>query len=175
MATVRRAVPGDLPRILELQRKNLDRNLSPAEASSQGFVTVEHTPEALSRMHAIEPAIVASEGETLCAYALVMPAECRGLVPELQPMFQRLEELRAEGFYVMGQICIDRPSRGSGLFDRLYAAHRQHLSGRYQRVVTEVATRNTRSMRAHARVGFRELLRYRDETDEWSLVAWDWS
>ena len=175
MATVRRAEPGDLPRILELQRRNLDRSVSPGEASAQGFVTVEHTPEALFGMHALEPSIVASEGEALCGYALVMPVECRDLVPELRPMFERLEGLGCGRFYVMGQICIDRPSRGSGLFDRLYAAHRQHLSGRYQRVVTEVATRNTRSMRAHARVGFRELLRYRDETDEWSLVAWDWS
>lgn len=175
MATVRRAEQGDLPRILELQRKNLDRSVSPEEASSQGFVTVEHTLEALSRMHALEPGIVASEGEALCAYALVMPVECRDLVPELRPMFQRLEGLGCGRFYVMGQICIDRAFRGSGLFDRLYAAHRQHFSGRFDRVVTEVATRNTRSMRAHERVGFREILRYRDAIDEWSVVAWDWT
>ena len=40
------------------------------------------------------------------------------------------------------------------LFDQLYAAHRQHLSGRYDCCITEVATRNGRSMSAHLRVGF---------------------
>ena len=54
----------------------------------------------------------------------------------------------------MGQICIDKPWRGRGLFDQLYAAHRQHLSGRYDCCITEVATRNGRSMSAHLRVGF---------------------
>jgi RimJ/RimL family protein N-acetyltransferase len=41
-------------------------------------------------------------------------------------------------------------------------------------VATEVATRNTRSMRAHERVGFTVLERYRDATDEWALLRWDW-
>jgi predicted GNAT superfamily acetyltransferase len=77
-------------------------------------------------------------------------------------------------FYVMGQICVASRYRGRGVFDLLYGAHREHLRGRFDSVVTEVATRNPRSLRAHGRVGFEELERYRDATDEWALLIWCW-
>ncbi|MGZ6124473.1 MAG: GNAT family N-acetyltransferase [Myxococcales bacterium] len=167
----------ELERILELQRKNLARSLGPEEIAAQGFVTVEHTLDVLRRMHAIAPSIVARDGEELAGYALVMPAECRAFVPILAPMFQRLESLRLfrERFYVMGQICVAHAWRGKGVFDLLYRAHRHHLRSFYDCSITEVATRNRRSMRAHERVGFTVIDRYRDATDEWALLRWNWS
>lgn len=164
----------ELGQILALQRENLARHLSRDEVASQGFVTVEHDLEVLRRMHALAPSIVAVEGDALAGYALVMPAECRGFVPILEPMFARLDALGVERYYVMGQICVARAFRGTGVFDALYRAHREALSARYDRVVTEIATRNGRSMRAHERVGFTLLERYRDATDEWALVEWNW-
>ena len=128
-------------------------------------------------MHALAPSIVAREGANLAGYALVMPVQCRSLIPILEPMFQRLESLGMLGqrFYVMGQICVGKPWRGKGVFDLLYQAHRRHLRATFDCSVTEVATRNTRSMRAHQRVGFTVIDRYRDATDEWALLRWDWS
>ena len=169
----------DLQRILALQRENLARNVDAEEARAQGFVTVEHTLEILERMHAMQPSIVAVDDEaggdaSLAGYALVMPVECRTFVPILEPMFARLDALGTERYYVMGQVCVARPFRGRGVFDALYRAHRDALSGRYDRVVTEIATRNTRSMRAHERVGFTLLERYRDAIDDWALVEWIW-
>jgi len=167
---------GELQQILDLQRRNLARNLSERELAEQGFVTVEHTLEVLRRMHALVPSIVAKDGPELAGYALVMPVECRSFIPVLEPMFQRLEALGTyrRRFYVMGQICVASPYRGQGVFDLLYRTHREHLSGRFDSVVTEVATRNSRSLRAHQRVGFEELERYRDATDEWVLLIWRW-
>jgi ribosomal protein S18 acetylase RimI-like enzyme len=167
----------ELEQILELQRGNLARNLTPEQIAAQGFVTVEHTLDLLKRMHAIAPSIVATDGEALAGYALVMPVECRSFVPILAPMFERLEALGLfrERFYVMGQICVAGRWRGQGVFDLLYDAHRRHLRASYDCTVTEVATRNERSMRAHARVGFAVIDRYRDATDEWALLRWDWS
>jgi RimJ/RimL family protein N-acetyltransferase len=167
----------DLEQILELQQANLARSLSPEEVAQQGFVTVEHTLEVLRRMHALAPSIIAVDGEKLAGYALVMPVECREFIPLLVPMFQRLDALGTsrERYYVMGQICIGKPWRGQGVFDLLYRAHRQYLKAAYDSVITEVATRNTRSMRAHERVGFAVIERYRDPTDEWALLRWDWA
>ena len=165
----------ELDQILALQRRNLARSLDAEEVASQGFVTVEHTPDILRRMHAISPSLVAIDGSTLAGYALVMPPECRAFVPVLLPMFERLDRLGARDYYIMGQICIDKPYRGQGLFDRLYAAHREHLSRQYRSCITEVATRNVRSMKAHLRVGFTVIERYRDATDDWALVEWRWS
>lgn len=166
---------GELQQILDLQQKNLARNLPPAEVASQGFVTVEHTLDVLRRMHALSPSIVAREGDALAGYALVMPVECRVFIPVLIPMFERLDALNVERYYVMGQVCVAKEFRGQGVFDLLYQAHRKHLRAAYDRVVTEVATRNTRSMRAHERVGFTLLERFRDATDEWALLGWDWT
>jgi predicted GNAT superfamily acetyltransferase len=167
----------ELEEILTLQRQNLARNLTLEQVASQGFVTVEHTLEVLRQMHAIAPSIVARDSGTLAGYALVMPAECRSFIPILEPMFQRLEALGLyrERFYVMGQICVAAGWRGRGVFDLLYRAHRHHLRDSFHSTVTEVATRNARSMRAHARVGFTVIDRYRDATDEWALLRWDWS
>ncbi|AKF81084.1 Acetyltransferase (GNAT) family protein [Myxococcus fulvus] len=174
--------PSELPRILELQRRNLKQVLEDDEMRSQGFVTVEHDVTALERMHALAPSIVAHHGDDLVAYALTMPRECRALMPLLVPMFDLLDTLEYRGralreqrFYVMGQVCVDKAHRGKGLFDQLYAKHRELYRERFDLLVTEVSARNTRSLRAHERVGFRTLHTYRDATDEWAVVAWDWS
>jgi ribosomal protein S18 acetylase RimI-like enzyme len=166
----------ELQQILELQRRNLPWSLSEQEMAESGFVTVEHTLDVLRRMHALAPSIVAKDGDELAGYALVMPVECRSFVPILEPMFQRLEGLGMfrRRFYVMGQICVAGPYRGRGVFDQLYRAHREHLCRRFDAVATEVSVRNTRSLRAHLRVGFEELERYRDATDEWVVLVWNW-
>jgi GNAT superfamily N-acetyltransferase len=164
----------ELTAILELQRANHAVNVSAAEAAEQGFVTVAHDLALLEQMHAIAPSIAAFDRGELAGYALVMPIECRALVPVLVPMFDRLDALGVRRYYIMGQICISKSYRGRGVFDALYAGHRAELASRYARCVTEIATRNTRSMRAHERVGFRIIDTYRDATDEWALVSWDW-
>jgi len=173
-----RPVAGDaeLAQILELQRRNLPRNLDEREIAEYGFVTVEHTLDVLRRMHALAPSIVAKDEGELAGYALVMPVECRSFIPVLQPMFQRLEALGTsrQRFFVMGQICVAKPYRGRGVFDLLYRTHRELLRDRFDSVVTEVSVRNGRSLRAHQRVGFEELERYRDATDEWVLLIWNW-
>jgi GNAT superfamily N-acetyltransferase len=168
----------ELEEILELQRANLPRSLGEQEKAENGFVTVEHTLDVLRRMHALQPSIVAKHQHHLAGYALVMPVETRVFVPVLAPMFERLDanaRLTDTRYYVMGQICVAKPYRGQGVFDALYAAHRDHLRHRYDACVTEISVRNPRSLRAHQRVGFQELERYRDATDEWVVVIWRWA
>lgn len=181
----------DLRGILALQQQNLARNISAAEAVAQGFVTVAHTLESLEAMHALAPSIVAravgqpgtsSTGGDVVGYALAMPVEARALVPILEPMFQKLSALSWRGrplssvrYYVMGQVCVAKAFRGQGVFDALYRGHERAYCERFELIVTEIATRNTRSLRAHERVGFEPLSSYRDETDEWLIVGWGWS
>jgi len=74
----------------------------------------------------------------------------------------------------MGQVCVAAPYRGKGVFDLLYNQHKAAFSHKYDFVITDIATRNTRSMRAHARIGFKKIHTYRDELDEWDTVLWDW-
>lgn len=171
----------ELTQILALQAANSKSALSPAEQAAEGFVTVQHTLELLQLLHQEEPSVIAVDGTTVVGYALVMPVACRNLIPVLEPMFAVLDTIRYNEtdlkklrYYVMGQICIDRAYRGKGIFRGLYEQHRQALSNQYALVVTEIATRNTRSMQAHAAVGFQTIHEYQDATDHWAVVAWDW-
>lgn len=169
----------ELEEILALQQLNLRGRVSAEEEREQGFVTVAHTSELLRKMHTFAPSIIAREGPALAGYALVMTQDARPLIPILEPMFAQLEDLTYRGhpirdlrFYVMGQVCVAREARGRGVFDALYEGHRKFCADRFDLVVTEVATRNTRSMRAHERVGFEVIHTYRDATDDWAVIAW---
>lgn len=171
---------GDLEDIVALQRAN-HRDHVPADvARAQGFVTAAHTVAMLEAMHALAPSVIARAGAELAGYALVMPVEARAIVPILDPMFRVLETLTWRGrplaeqaYYVMGQICVAEAYRGQGVVPAMYREHRAQYAGRYRACVTEIATRNTRSMRAHERVGFETIHVYADATDEWAVVAWD--
>jgi L-amino acid N-acyltransferase YncA len=171
----------DLQDILSLQRENHRDHVSPGDAEREGFVTVAHTLEALEQMHALAPSVVAREGDALAGYALTMPLEARDAAPVLAPMFAQFDALSWQGrplsasrYYVMGQVCVARAFRGQGVFDALYRGHREAYAPRFDFIVTEIATRNARSMRAHARVGFQVISTYRDALDEWAVVLWDW-
>ncbi|QSQ22017.1 GNAT family N-acetyltransferase [Pyxidicoccus parkwayensis] len=168
----------ELQQILHLQAANLRDHVSSEQAKREGFVTVAHTLDVLEQMHALAPSVIAKDGDTLAGYALVMPVEARAFVPILEPMFQLFETLSWRGrslgdyrYYVMGQICVAEAYRGQGVFDALYRQHRESYGTRFDCTVTEVATRNTRSMRAHTRAGFEVLKTYRDDTDEWAVIA----
>jgi ribosomal protein S18 acetylase RimI-like enzyme len=171
----------ELTDIIGLQKKYLLSNTDPDEMKSQGFLTVQHTPELLQQMHSLAPSIIIKDDNDVVAYALVMLRECRNLIPVLMPMFNTLEVLQWNrkalseySFYVMGQICVDKEYRGQGLFDMLYHKHREVYRPEYDFIITEVATRNTRSMRAHERVGFKTIHTYTDELDHWAVVLWNW-
>jgi RimJ/RimL family protein N-acetyltransferase len=70
---------------------------------------------------------------------------------------------------------VARDYRGQGVFDACYRAYKSFFEKKYQFAVTEISTKNLRSVRAHTRIGFREVHRYMaPEQGEWSVVLWDW-
>ncbi|MCB0630741.1 MAG: GNAT family N-acetyltransferase [Saprospiraceae bacterium] len=171
----------DIRQILELQQVNLPANISDDELREQGFVTVQHTENLLQEMNAAEPQIIARDEDRVVGYALVMLSSFRERVPVLIPMFELLDSLAygektlsEYNYYTVGQVCVAKSHRGQGVFDGMYRQHREQMSGRYDFVVTEVATRNQRSLRAHARVGFKTIHRYTaPDGEEWDIILWD--
>ncbi|MDO9375907.1 MAG: GNAT family N-acetyltransferase [Ferruginibacter sp.] len=172
----------DLTGILELQQKNLVKNISPEEASSQGYVSVVHSFEDLKKLNDEEPHQVVQSGSAIVGYILAMTKKAKTDIPLLIPMFGLFDELMFRGkpvstfnYMVVGQVCIDTGFRGTGLFDECYQAYKKRLSTKYSFAVTAIATSNTRSARAHERMGFSELHRFTDPAGvEWSVVVWDW-
>ena len=171
----------ELQQILKLQEENLLNNIDNAEMQSQGFVTLHHSIAILKKMHSLAPSVIIKDNDKVIAYALTMLRECRQLVPDLEPMFSLLDKLiwknkplNDYSFYVMGQICIAKPYRGQGLFDELYSHHKKIYQPQFDLFITEISTRNQRSIRAHERVGFETIHTHQDELDEWAVVGWDW-
>lgn len=171
----------EVRQILDLQEKNLAMSLSPETMASQGFVTVRHDPTVLQRMNEATPAVIAKNGGQLAGYALAMPREFAPDVPILLPMFEMLSALSWRGkslrdnprWFVMGQICVAEGYRGAGVFDGLYLKMKEVYRQKYDFIVTEVAERNTRSMRAHERVGFQTMHTYPDEIagEIWRVIV----
>ena len=173
---------GELQQILILQEENLVQHIDEKELQSQGFVTLRHNLNILQQMHSLAPTVIIKDGDKVVAYALTMLPECRQLMPDLEPMFSLLDKLswngqplNAHSFYVMGQVCIAKQYRGQGLFDELYRYHKKIYQPQFDLFITEIATRNHRSIRAHERVGFKTIHTHRDELDEWAVVGWDWN
>jgi hypothetical protein len=175
----------EVSEILELQVRNHPSALTAETIASDGFVTVRHDMSVLGRMNVVTPAVIAKAGARVVGYALVMPREFAAGVPILCPLFDRLDTLSWKGvplrsnprWFVMGQICIADGYRGIGIFDGLYRAMAETYSDRFDFTVTEVAARNPRSLRAHARVGFRPVQVYPDATtgEEWHVIALDFA
>ena len=173
--------PEEVRQILDLQKINLAASLSAETMASQGFVTVQHVPAVLQRMNDAAPAVIAKDGDSVVGYALVMPREFAPEVPILLPMFEMLDNLSWKNkplrdnprWFVMGQICVAEGYRGKGIFDGLYLKMKEVYRPQYDFTVTEVAERNTRSMRAHERVGFQTLHTYSDEKagEVWRVVV----
>lgn len=172
----------ELRQILELQRANVEENLDPETVAREGFVYVRHDLSLLRDMNLAEPQVVAICDGRVVGYALVMTLAFEERIPALAPMCALLHRLEHAGrplkdcrYFIIGQVCVAQPFRGQGVFDGLYRRMRELYAARYDLVVTEVACRNTRSSRAHQRVGFELLLRYRDPAGEdWEVIAWAW-
>lgn len=172
---------GELEQILLLQKENLLQNINEKERQSQGFVTLQHTLAILKQLHGLAPSVIIKQNEKVVGYALTMLKECRQLMPDLEAMFSIFDRLHWKNrplndyrFYVMGQVCVAKNSRGKGLVEMLYQHHKKIYQPKFELLITEIATRNVRSLRAHEKVGFRTVHTHVDELDKWRIVGWDW-
>lgn len=173
----------DLQGILTLQQQNLSRNLPLQIQREQGFVTLQYTLDQMQQMHELGPSVIAKDGDQVVGYAITAMPGARAFIPELETLFAMLETIQYEGkplsehaHYVVGQVCVAAGYRGQGIFDKLYQHHRAIYSNQFRLFITDISARNTRSLRAHERVGFRAIHNFfePDAGEEWALVVWDW-
>lgn len=172
----------ELEQILVVQESNQPHNISAEQLASDGFVTVRHNLSLLRSMNESAPQVIAKDGSKVVGYALVMLQSFQDLIPVLKPMFVTLNTISyrqrpipSYSYYVMGQVCVAEGYRGKGIFDGMYHKHRELYAGKFDLCITEIASRNPRSLRAHQRVGFKTIHTFTDVTDTWDIVAWDWT
>jgi ribosomal protein S18 acetylase RimI-like enzyme len=172
----------DLQGIIELQRDNLPVNLTHDIILKEGFVTVVHNLHDLQEMNAVEQHVICKGNEKIIAYLLAMTAAAQHDIPVLIPMFNLFRTILYHGkpvadhnYIVVGQVCVDKNYRGQGILDKCYDTYRNRFENKYDFAITEIATRNTRSIKAHQRIGFTEIYRYTSpDSEEWSIVVWQW-
>ena len=172
----------ELQQILDLQESNLSITVTQEEAQEQGFVTVHHNMEILSAMNQKYQHVIAKDGDQVVGYALVMLQEFSDEISVLSPMFTKINTLFFKNqaltdlsYFVMGQVCVAKGYRGQGVFNGLYQQMKKEMGSLFDCIVTEIATRNTRSMRAHEKIGFEVVDIFSTEKEEWAIVAWDWT
>jgi L-amino acid N-acyltransferase YncA len=172
----------DLEGILSLQHENLSTNLSQEEKDKQGFVTIQHNLEQLQSMHSVAPHVLAIENDQVVGYVLAMTLASREVVPLMVPLFENFDQseigdkkVTDYNPMVVGQVCVGKSQRGTGLFDKLYTEYREQYASTHDFAITSVALSNYRSLAAHQRVGFKILHTFQDSLHPWAIVCWDWN
>jgi hypothetical protein len=167
--------------VKDLQTANLKRNLTAEEICAQGFVSAEYTLDFLERMHAAGPSIIAVDGDAVVGYALVADASIcadHDLLGDMANVIDRTTYkgrlLKGARYVVMGQLCVARSHRRTGLVKRMYQHYRQTLAGQYDYLITDIARDNPGSLNAHLKSGFQVISTLSYAGVEWDLVLWDW-
>lgn len=161
-----------LEQILALQQRNLPKSLSTEEKEKEGFLTVEHSLGFLKEMNDECPHIIALEHGRVIGYALCMHPKFASSIEVLKPMFHEINKLTQNNcnYMVMGQICIAKEHRSKGIFKGLYTNMKEKLPKGFDTIITEVDTKNKRSLNAHIALGFTELKKYASEGKDWHLI-----
>src|SRR5436305_1769286 len=154
----------ELQEIIQLSYQNLRAKISEEEKKSQGFVSWNYSFELLHKLNVQHPHVIVKDNDKVIGYALVALREARSFHPALEQMITDLEPLVYEGkklsaykYYIMGQVCVDKAYRGKGIIEMLYQKHKALFEKDFDFVVTEISILNSRSIRAHEKIGFRTI------------------
>ena len=173
--------PKELEQIQELNHQNLKANLSPNEQLEEGFVSWPYPLKLLEEMNRLAPSIIVKQEDEVVGYALVTLVEASAFHEDLKLMLANIKAVHYKGrplaqykFYLMGQVCIKKGFRGKGVFNLLYQEHKKVYGKDYELLVTEISAKNKRSLKAHEKMGFETIHKYKIDDDEWIVVAWNW-
>ncbi|MBS1996428.1 MAG: GNAT family N-acetyltransferase [Cyanobacteria bacterium SZAS LIN-2] len=169
----RRAQTQDLNALVVLQNKN-SIMLDAALDTSEGFLSSAFTAEDFAAINNDAAIIVCvdeqsdREGGRLLGFVCASTPAFNQRAGLPAAMLARFEQINFAGgkmadrpCVITGPVCVDKESRGSGIFSRLYQALFQQLSelypGRFELAVALVSTSNPRSLAAHKKIGMVEV------------------
>lgn len=165
----------ELQEIKVLQQQNLKKHLSLEEQKKEGFVSIEYPFEVLKKMNEGCAHCIAKKNNKIVGYALSTTPAFKEEIPFLTSMFQQIEDaLETQAmpinYIAMGQICIDKPMRGKGVFKGLYQYMHDQMKPHFDAIITEVAAENIRSFEAHTSVGFQLLKKHIVNNALWKII-----
>lgn len=139
------ATADDIPGILALQEPNLPNN--------GGGLSVRQNAEWFKRTMLEMPLIVARRDGKIVGYVVATTLAAKSHVAIVQAMLRSFPA--PPNCYAYGPVCVAATERGKGLAGLLCEELRTHLSGRP--AMTFVRADNIPSLRAHRKMGMREL------------------
>jgi ribosomal protein S18 acetylase RimI-like enzyme len=165
--------------VLALQQANLRKNITEAEAESQGFLMAEYDLKFLELLQTSSPGIIAKDEEKVVGYSLVAVPETARQHPLLADLVGHLDRCTFQGkpvenYAIVAQLCVAKDCRGLDLVQQLYGAFRDHYAATYTYCVTDVAQENVRSLKAHQKRGFQVIDTLNFGGIAWDIVLWDW-
>lgn len=167
----------DLQGILDLQHKNLVDHLTDSE-KTEGFLSVEFTKEQFETMNAETGIIVCKNNGIIYGYlctsspefnlSFELPAAMIALYPQFYYKDKTLDQYRS---IVAGPWCIERDSRGKGIFVNMWNALNKILMKDIELITTFVSIHNARSLYAAKKVGMEEITVFEFNKKEFCLLA----
>ena len=142
------ATRDDIAGMLDLQEQNLRER--------GGALSVRFTPEWFEAALGDMPVLVARKAGQVVGYLVSSSAAAQRHVPIIAAMLQAYPG--APDAYLYGPICIAQSERGQDLAAALMSALGARLPNREG--ITFIRRDNTRSMRAHAKIGMRQVAEF---------------
>ena len=155
-----RATPEDIGGILDLQKRN--------QPESGGTLSARLPREWLEAAVADMPVIVARKEGRVVGYLISASRQAYAGVPVVEAML-RAYPGAAPDAYVYGPVCVAEEARGRGLAAAMFAALRARLPGREG--VLFIRRDNAASLRAHERMGMREVAAVSNGGAEMAVLA----
>ncbi|WP_373070030.1 GNAT family acetyltransferase [Sulfurimonas sp.] len=148
----------DIDKVLELHYKYQIESIA-EEDKKDGFVTTPFTKEQLTDLIDKEQGLfIAIKDNSVVAYVMAASWQFWSKWPMFEHMIKDLhnleylgQKLSVDNSYQYGPICIDKSVRGSGVLEKIFDFSREHMSKRYQILVTFINKINPRSYEAHVR------------------------
>ena len=138
----------DIAGIVALQEQNLREN--------GGALSVRFSAEWFEGALSDLPIVVARKAGRIVGYLVSSSKAAQAHVPIIQATLRTYPG--AADAYLYGPICVAESERGQELPAALMSALRQRLPGREG--ITFIRRDNARSMRAHAKIGMREVAEF---------------
>ena len=126
-------------------------------AANGGCLSAGFAPEQIAAMLRTLPVIVARRGAEVVGFLMTGERAASGAVPVLRAMLEAYPG--AADAYVYGPVCVAAPLRGRRLAQAMFAELRRCLPGREG--ILFVRRDNPASLRAHGRMGMREVAEFR--------------
>ena len=158
---IAQATAQDTDGILDLQERNLPH--------WGGTPSARLPREWLERVVADMPVIVARRNGRMVGHLISAPRQAYAGVPVVAAML-RAHPGAAPDAYVYGPVRVAEEARGRGLAGAMFAALRARLPGREG--VLFIRRDNAASLRAHERMGMREVARFTHGGAEMAVLAY---